>query len=87
MKRDVVDISETFEEIEKNIRFVMDRRNSHTGIINDIISSIQQMTFFKIAIVVVVSLMQVFLIKRFLASGRKITYGGQNEFYGGNIGL
>lgn len=87
MKDDVVAISETFEEIEKNIRFIMDRRNSHLTIINDIISAIRNMTFFKIAIIVIVSLMQIFLIKRFLGSGKKITYGGQNPFYGDNIGI
>ena len=85
MKSDVVAISDTFEEIEKNIRFIMDRRNSHTNIINDIISAIKQMTIFKIFIIIAVSLMQIFLIKNFL-KGNKIAYG-QNPFYGENIGI
>ncbi len=75
MKKDVADITLMFEEMEKNIKFIMDRRNKHTMVINDIGSSIKHISYFKIVVVVLVSLLQVFLIGKFLGGSKKNSVG------------
>jgi hypothetical protein len=75
MKKDVNDITLMFEEMEKNIKFIMDRRNKHTMVMNDIGSSIKHISYFKIIIVVLVSALQVFLISRFLGGSKKSSAG------------
>jgi hypothetical protein len=75
MKKDVNDITLMFEEMEKNIKFIMDRRNKHTMVLNDIGSSIKHISYFKILVVVLVSLLQVFLINRFLGGSKKASAG------------
>lgn len=74
LKKDTSDIAMMLEEIEQNTRFIMDRRNKHTDVINQITRYIKNMSYLKIFIVVAVSLMQVFLIQKFYGgNGKKST--------------
>lgn len=78
MKKDVTDITLMFEEMEKNIRFIMDRRNKHSLVINDIIQSIKRISYLKILVVIMVSLLQVFLIHKFFGNGNKSSLPSYN---------
>ena len=78
MKKDVSEISLLFEELEKNIRFTMDRRNMHTQFIDKIIESVKNVTIFKVVIILVISALQILLIQKFFSSSKKI---GLNPFY------
>ncbi len=71
MYKNVTIISYLFEEIEKNLKFYVDRRETHTKLINDIIAIVQNITFYKVLIMVLLCFFQVFLIRK-LFSNKKI---------------
>lgn len=77
MKKDMSDITLMFEEMETNVKFIMDRRNKHTQIVGDITNSIRQISYLKIVVVILVSLLQVFLINRFFGGAKRssVSYG------------
>jgi hypothetical protein len=75
LKKDTSDIALMLEQIEQNTRFIMDRRNKHSEIITEMIGYIQNMTYLKIFIVVLVSLLQVFLIQKFYGGNDKKSTG------------
>jgi hypothetical protein len=77
MKKDVTELSIMIEEIEKNVRFMMDRRSKHGDITSDIVASIKHITVFKVLVILVISGLQVMLIKKFYAGSKKIG----NPFY------
>ena len=79
LKSDVSKISEIFEEMEKNIRFIMDRRTKHTEVMHSIVSSIRNLSLFKIFLILCVSFIQVFLIKKFMGSGKAVS--NNNPFF------
>ena len=79
MKSDVSKISEIFEEMEKNIRFIMDRRTAHSDIMHNIVDSIRNLSLFKIFLILCVSFIQVYLIKKFMG-GNKIV-SNNNPFF------
>jgi hypothetical protein len=70
MKKELNTVSLIFEEMEKNIKYITDRRNKHTDVINDIVQQIRNISFLKIIVIVLVSIMQVIIIHRF-SSGKK----------------
>jgi len=72
MKKEVGNIALMFEEMEKNIKFIMDRRNKHTEVISDIGIQIRQISYLKIAVVLLVSFLQVFLIQRFFGGKKAV---------------
>ena len=83
MKTDVTNITFMFEEMEKNIRFIMDRRSKHTIVIGEIVTSIRHISYLKILVVVLVSLLQVFLIHKFFGgkkSSSALGYPNTNVF-------
>ena len=82
MKKDVSELSIMIEEMEKNVRFIMDRRTKHNIITTEIVDSIKNITFFKVLVILVISGLQVFLIKRFYLGSRKVT---GNPFYEAGI--
>lgn len=79
MKAEVNKISETFEDLEKNIRFIMDRRTKHTEVMQNIVSSIRNLSLFKIFLILCVSVIQVFLIKKFMGNGNGNNKVGYNN--------
>jgi hypothetical protein len=70
MKAEVNKISEVFEDLEKNIRFIMDRRTKHTEVMQNIVGSIRNLSLFKIFLILCVSFIQVFLIKKFMGNNK-----------------
>lgn len=79
MKSDVGKISDIFEEMEKNIRFIMDRRTKHTEVMHSIVDSIRNLSLFKIFLILCVSFIQVFLIKKFMGSSKVVS--NNNPFF------
>jgi hypothetical protein len=75
LKKDTSEIALMMEQIEKNTRFIIDRRMKHTEIISQIIRYIKNMSYLKIFIVIGVSLLQVYLIHKFYASNDKRSTG------------
>lgn len=76
MKKDVSDISLMFEQIEKNVKFVMDRRKKHSDVLHDMGKQIRHINYAKILVILMVSLLQIFLIQRFFSGGKKTaSYG------------
>jgi hypothetical protein len=84
LNSEVSKISEIFEEMEKNIRFIMDRRTKHTDIMHNVVGSIRNLSLLKIFLILCISFIQVFLIKRFMNSG-KLVYN--NPFFDVSSGI
>jgi hypothetical protein len=78
MKEEVTRVATMLETLEENVRFIMDRRNSHYDIIKDMTDGIKSITFTKIVIIVFISIVQIMLIGRFFKNSKKI---GLNPFY------
>ena len=78
MKRDLIELSTLFEELERNIRFTMDRRNKHSDIVTHITNNVRNITVFKVLVVIIMSVIQIMLIERFFGNSKKI---GLNPFY------
>jgi hypothetical protein len=75
LKKDTTEIALLLEQIEKNTRFIMDRRNKHSDVIFQIIGYIRKMSYLKISLVVIISLLQVFLIRKFYGGNDKRSTG------------
>ena len=66
-------ITGAFTEIENNARHINDRRFRHSKILSKIIKSIDDLTFMKIAVVAILSLLQVFIIRRFFGPDKRVS--------------
>ena len=73
MSEGVNELKASFHSFEKNFRFIVDRRTRHTTILTDIITSIKQLTFLKMAIILVLSVFQVIVIQRFFGPDKRVT--------------
>lgn len=73
MNEGVNELKASFQSFEKNFRFIVDRRTRHTAILTDIIASIKQLTFLKMAIILVLSVFQVIVIQRFFGPDKRVT--------------
>lgn len=78
MNKNVTVISYLFEEIEKNLKFYVERRDIHSKFTNEVINILEQVTFFKILIFSLFSLFQVYLIRKLFA--KKINFDNLNVF-------
>ena len=78
-------ISEIFEDMEKNIRFIMDRRTKHTEIIHTAVDSIRNLSLLKIFLILSVSSIQVFLIKKFIGNNKMVS--SNNPFFDVSTGI
>ena len=78
MREEVTRVATMLETLEENVRFIMDRRNTHYDIIKDMTDGIKSITFTKIVIIVLISLLQITLIARFFKNSKKV---GLNPFY------
>jgi hypothetical protein len=77
MKKDVSELSLMIEEMEKNVRYIMDRRHKHNTITTEIVDSIRNITFLKVLVILIISILQALLIKKFYTGSKKIG----NPFY------
>lgn len=72
----VTEIKNIFQTLEKNYKFTNDRKSSHIKMLREIISSIKGLTFLKIAIVAALSILQVFIIRKFFGADKRVTNVG-----------
>ena len=73
IKTGVIDLENLFNDFEKNLKFIVDRRNHHHSILKDVMGSIKTITFIKILIIISLSLFQVFIITKFFGSDKRVT--------------
>lgn len=66
-------IKTAFQDFELKLKNIVDRRSRHNIILNDIIKSIKKLTFVKIAIITLISIFQVFLIRKFFGPDKRVT--------------
>ena len=62
IKNGVVDLEKLFNDFEKNLKFIVDRRNHHHTILKDIVGSIKTISAIKILIIVLLSIFQVLIL-------------------------
>jgi hypothetical protein len=82
--KNVTQISYLFEEIETNLKFFAERKETHSKLLEEIIGIVQKMTFYKIGIIVMLSILQVYIIRKFFRN-KKIDIGFSNPFKEGGI--
>ena len=71
MYKDITIVSLLFEEIERNLKFFIERRETHTKILMHIVSIVRSLSVYKIMVILLVSLSQIFLIMK-LFRGKRI---------------
>ena len=72
MSFEVNEIRRVFSEIEKNMRFEVDRRTRHGFILSEILVSIKWLTFFKIFVVGGLAVFQTIIIQRFFGKDKRV---------------
>jgi hypothetical protein len=73
IKNGVVDLEKLFNDFEKNLKFIVDRRNHHHTILKDIVGSIKAISAIKILIIVLLSIFQVFIITKFFGTNKRVS--------------
>ena len=73
IKNGVVDLEKLFNDFEKNLKFIVDRRNHHHTILKDVIGNIKTISAIKILIIITLSLFQVFIITKFFGSDKRVS--------------
>ena len=82
IKNGVLDLEKLFNDFEKNLKFIVDRRNHHHTILKDVVGSIKTISFIKILIIIILSMFQVFIITKFFGTDKRVTAvkAGSKEF-------
>ena len=73
IKNGVVDLEKLFNDFEKNLKFIVDRRNHHHTILKDIVGSIKTISAIKILIIILLSIFQVFIITKFFGTNKRVS--------------
>ena len=73
IKNGVVDLEKLFNDFEKNLKFIVDRRNHHYVILLNVISSIKTISAIKILIIILLSVFQVFIITKFFGTDKRVS--------------
>ena len=73
MIQGVNELKESFHSFEKNFKYIVDRRTKHNQILNDIISSVKNLTLLKIFVVLFLSIFQVFIIEKFFGPDKRVS--------------
>ena len=73
IKNGVVDLEKLFNDFEKNLKFIVDRRNHHYVILLNVISSIKTISAIKILIIILLSIFQVFIITKFFGTNKRVS--------------
>ena len=73
IKNGVVDLEKLFNDFEKNLKFIVDRRNHHHTILRDIVGSIKTISAIKILIIILLSIFQVFIITKFFGTNKRVS--------------
>ena len=73
IKNGVLDLEKLFNDFEKNLKFIADRRNHHHTILKDVVGSIKTISAIKILIIISLSVFQVFIITKFFGSDKRVS--------------
>ena len=73
IKNGVLDLEKLFNDFEKNLKFIVDRRNHHHSILEDVVGSIKKISAIKILIIILVSIFQVFIITKFFGTNKRVS--------------
>ena len=73
IKNGVVELEKLFNDFEKNLKFIVDRRNHHHTILKDVVGSIKTISSIKILIIMSLSLFQVFIITKFFGTDKRVS--------------
>ena len=73
IKNGVLDLEKLFNDFEKNLKFIVDRRNHHHSILEDVVGSIKKISGIKILIIILVSIFQVFIITKFFGTNKRVS--------------
>ena len=73
IKNGVLDLERLFNDFEKNLKFIADRRNHHHTILKDVVGSIKTISAIKILIIISLSIFQVFIITKFFGSDKRVS--------------
>ena len=73
IKNGVMDLERLFNDFEKNLKFIVDRRNHHHTILKDVSTSIRNISTIKILIIISLSIFQVFIITKFFGSDKRVS--------------
>ena len=60
-------------DFDKNLGFLTDRRTRHHVILTEMIQSIKTLSYVKIAILILLSLFQIFVIRKFFGKDKRVT--------------
>ena len=82
IKMGVLDLEKLFNDFEKNLKFISDRRNHHHTILKDVVGSIKTISVIKILIIISLSIFQVFIITKFFGTDKRVSTvkAGSKEF-------
>ena len=69
----ILDLEKLFNDFEKNLKFIVDRRNHHHTILRDVVSSIKIISAIKILIIILLSIFQVFIITKFFGTNKRVS--------------
>jgi hypothetical protein len=73
IKNGVLDLERLFNDFEKNLKFIVDRRNHHHTILRDVVGSIKTISAIKVLIIISLSLFQVFIITKFFGADKRVS--------------
>jgi hypothetical protein len=73
IKNGVLDLERLFNDFEKNLKFIVDRRNHHHTILKDVSTSIRNISTIKILIIISLSIFQVFIITKFFGADKRVS--------------
>ena len=73
IKNGVLDLEKLFNDFEKNLKFIVDRRNHHHTILRDVVGSIKTISAIKVLIIISLSLFQVFIITKFFGADKRVS--------------
>ena len=73
IKNGVIDLEKLFNDFEKNLKFIVDRRNHHHTILEDVVGSIKTISAIKILIIILLSIFQVFIITKFFGTNKRVS--------------
>ena len=72
IKNGVLDLEKLFNDFEKNLKFIVDRRNHHYNILGDVVKSIKTISAIKILIIILLSIFQIFIITKFFGTNKRV---------------
>ena len=73
VNKEMKDISLSFTNILANSRQIVDRRFNHNSILKEIIKNIEYLTFIKIAIIALLSFLQIYTITKFFGDEKRVS--------------